>query len=248
MIAVVTGAAGGLGAALCRVLAARGYEVTGVDVVPGAAEILDVTDPAACRDLAERLRPRVWINNAGVLAAGDVLGQPDADVRRCVEVNLLGVINGSRAAARVMAEDGRGHILNIGSLASWVPVPGESVYAATKHGVRAFTLGLAAELKTSNVKVSLLCPDGIWTPMLHDRLRDGHAALSFTGRRLLDAPRVASAALDLLDSGALVASVPRTRGAQVRALGAVPELWLALTPLLNRIGAFNQRRLARTRR
>ena len=49
---------------------------------------------------------------------------------------------------------------------------GETVYAATKHGVRAFTVGLAAELKGTNLQISLVCPDGIWTPMLHDRVDD----------------------------------------------------------------------------
>jgi short-subunit dehydrogenase len=246
-VAIVTGAAGGLGAALGAALAERGFTVIGVDIVrsPGVTEVLDVTDEQACRSLAQRHRPQLWVNNAGILAAGNARTQELDEVRRCLAVNLMGTIHGSRAAAEVMTLRGSGRILNIGSFASWVPVPGETVYAATKHAVRAFTIGLAAELQGTGVRAQLLSPDGIWTPMLHDRLGDPHAAMSFTAHRLLEADEVARAALALLDSGSLLRSVPRFRGAQVRLLGAAPGVWLRLLPLLRRVGALNQRKLRR---
>ena len=181
---VVTGAAGGLGAATTRALRAAGHRVVGADL-HGADEELDVTDPAACRSLARRIMPDVWINNAGVLGAGQAADQPDAEIRRVVEVNLLGVIWGSRAATEVMRPRGSGHVINIGSLSSWITPTGQAVYAASKHGVRAFTVGLAAELTGSGLHVSLVCPDGIWTPMLYDRLEDASAAMSFTSPKLL---------------------------------------------------------------
>jgi short-subunit dehydrogenase len=245
--AVVTGAAGGLGAALGEALRARGLRVVGTDVraARGVDELLDVSDAEACRELARRHRPVIWVNNAGVLAAGHAATQPLDDVRRCVEVNLLGTVNGARAAAEVMVPAGRGRILNIGSLASWVPVPGEAVYAASKHAVRAFSLGLAAELAGTRVRVQLLCPDGIWTPMLHGRLDDPDAAMSFTALRLLEPAEVAREAIRLLESRSLIRSVPRLRGAQVRVLGAVPGGWLRLTPALRRIGRFRQGRVRR---
>ena len=67
--------------------------------VPGVDRSLDVTDAAAARALAAELSPQVWVNNAGVLGTGDALAQDDDEVRRVVDVNLLGVVHGTRAAA-----------------------------------------------------------------------------------------------------------------------------------------------------
>lgn len=242
---MVTGAGGGLGRALVSRLEARGHEVVGVDVA-GTDRRLDVTDAAACRALAEEVRPAVWINGAGVLGAGSAATQPDEEVRRLVEVNLMGVINGTRAALAVMRESGGGHILNVGSLASWTPVPGETIYAATKHAVRAFTVGIAVEEAASGVEFSVLCPDGIWTPMLHDRLQDPAAAMSFTGARLLTAGEVADAAIELLDEPRILVSVPAWRGAQTRLIGIAPSLSVRLGPLFAKVGRRNQAKLART--
>ena len=236
---MVTGAAGGLGAAICAALRDRGLEVVGTDL-GGADEVLDVRDAAACHALARAVGPATWVNNAGVLGAGSAADQDEDEVRRLVEVNLLGVVNGSRAAMAVMRPRGDGAILNVGSLASWVPVPGECLYAATKHAVRSFSIGLAAESRASGVRVSLLCPDGIWTPMLHDRLDDDSARLSFSGLRLLQPEEVATAAVRLLESGAAVASIPRWRGGLTRVLGIAPGLSLRLQPLIERQARHNQ--------
>ena len=240
--AVVTGAAGGLGAAFCTQLAARGYRVVATDV-RNAERILDVTDAAACRALAHEVSPDLWINNAGVLGAGSAVDQPDAEVERIVAVNLLGVIHGSRAAARVMRERGRGHILNVGSLASWIAPMGEAVYAASKHGVRAFTVALAAELHGTGVQVSLLCPDGINSPMLAGRERDPHAAMSFTATRLLEPDEVAAAGMRLVEHPRLMASVPSLRGLAVRLVGSLPAANVVLTRLLAAQGRRTQERL-----
>jgi len=115
--AVVTGAAGGLGSAFVDVLRARGYEVTGADLA-GADAVLDVTDADACRRLAREVQPDVWVNNAGVLEAGTVTELTDAEIERIVQVNLLGVIHGTRAAVEIMSKRGAGRVLNVASLAS----------------------------------------------------------------------------------------------------------------------------------
>jgi len=242
--AVVTGAGGGLGSAFVEVLRARGYEVTGADIA-GAEVELDVCDAEACRRLARRLQPDVWVNNAGVLGAGTVSEQSDAEIERVVRVNLLGVIYGTRAAVEVMLLRGTGRVLNVASLASFSPVPGETVYAATKHAVRAFTLGMAAELRGSPVRLSVLCPDGIWTPMLHDRLEDPAASLSFSGTHLLQARAVAELGVALIESPRhrLLASIPRHRGALARLFGIAPNLFMAGVPLFQRAGRANQRRM-----
>lgn len=240
-IAVVTGAGGGLGAAIVKRLESRGYQALGFDVA-GDCRRLDVTDAEACRSVARALRPAVWVNNAGLLGAGDAATQPDCEVEQVVRVNLLGVMNGTRAAVEVMRELGEGRVLNVGSLACWTPVPGEAVYAATKAGVLAFSASLAAELRDTEVTISVLCPDGMWSPMLHDRLDDPAAALSFTGTRLLQPDEVAAAAIDLLESARFVRTLPRWRGAQTRLIGALPGIGLRGYPVFRRLGLRNQRR------
>ncbi len=243
-IAIVTGAAGGLGAAFCVSLRTKGYEVIGADL-HGADRVLDVTDAAACRALAEAAQPDVWINNAGVLGAGAAADQPDEEIARVVRVNLLGVIHGTRAAVAVMHRRGRGHILNVGSMASWVAPPGLAVYGATKHGVRAFTVAMACELAGSGVCVSLLCPDGVWTPMLHGRLEDRHSALSFSAGRLLEPSAVAAAGLALIERGDLIAFVPRSRGLLARLVGISPKWNVRLAPWFQNRGRRTQQRLGK---
>ena len=188
--AVVTGAARGLGAEIARQLCDAGYRVVAADVVPPSEDgsgpapgierrTLDVTDADACRALAREVRPHVWVNNAGVLGPGDAATQPDEVLERVVAVNVLGVMHGTRAAVEVMRERdggrGEGHVITVGSLASWVPVPGETVYGATKAAALSFTLGLLGELRAagaSGVRLSVLCPDGMLPPMLTEAIHD----------------------------------------------------------------------------
>ena len=245
-VAVVTGAAGGLGQVLVARLDRAGYDVVGVDL-HGTDRLLDVTDPVACRALATEVRPRVWVNNAGVLGAGDAATQPDEVVERVVRVNLLGVIHGTRAAVASMRETGGGHVVSIASLASWVPVPGEAVYAATKAGVLSFTLALQSELTASgvtDVRLSAVCPDGMLTPMLTDVLDDDALALSFSAPSLVEPSQVADRVVAVLERPRLVTSVPRWRGAQVRLMSGMPDLMLRAAPMFTRTGL---KHLARVR-
>ncbi len=228
---VVTGAAGGLGVAITRALQSVGHRVVGADL-QGADERLDVTDPDACRALARRVTPDVWINNAGVLGAGVAAEQPDAEIRRVVEVNLLGVMWGSRAALEVMRPRRSGHVINVGSLSSWLTPWGQAAYSASKHGVRAFTVGLAAELGGSGIDVSLICPDGIWTPMLFDRVNDDSAAMSFTSPKLLTPEHVAKVVCDVVERPRLHVVIPGARGFGARLVGLLPNANVFVTRLL----------------
>jgi NAD(P)-dependent dehydrogenase (short-subunit alcohol dehydrogenase family) len=241
---VVTGAAGGLGVSISHALRTAGHRVVGVDL-QGADERLDVTDPDACRALARRVTPDVWINNAGVLGAGNAAEQPDAEIRRVVEVNLLGVMWGSRAALEVMRPRGTGHVINIGSYSSWITPFGQSVYSASKHGVRAFTVGLAAELKDSGIDFTLISPDGIWTPMLHDRVDDDMAAMSFTSPKLLTPEEVAEVVRDVVAKPRLHVMVPQVRGLGARLVGLIPQGNVIVTRILAARGRQVQAKMRR---
>ncbi|MEI6372529.1 MAG: SDR family oxidoreductase [Actinomycetes bacterium] len=243
-VAVVTGAAGGLGQQIVSDLRGQGFDVVATDVVAAHdCRELDVRSAAQCRALADEIRPSVWVNCAGILGSGDAATQEDDLVERVVMVNLLGVMNGTRAAIEVMRADGvRGHVINIASLASWVPVPGECVYAATKAGVLSFSLGLQAELRSQGVEIhiSAICPDGMLTPMLSEVIDDPAIALSFSAPRLTTVEEVSARLVLLLERPRLIASVPRWRGAQVRLLGVVPEFGVRALPLFRRMGRAQQ--------
>lgn len=258
----MTGAARGLGLEIARCLAARGLTVHLTDIdatateaaaagigAPAFASVLDVRDPAACHEAAAETVRRagsldVWVNNAGVLATGFVWEHDAGTVRTLFDVNSLGTINGTLAALDVMRDAGRGHVVNVVSLAGLGAPPGEALYAATKHAAIAFSLGTLADLRRSGVKgihVSAVCPDGIWTPMIADRLDDPDAAPSFSGK-LLRAEDVAARVAALLDRPRAVTAIPRWRGLFVRLFDAFPNAAVHALPLFYADARRRQRR------
>jgi NAD(P)-dependent dehydrogenase (short-subunit alcohol dehydrogenase family) len=260
--ALVTGAGRGLGARIAEVLTARGHVVHVTDVDGDAAQqtaerigggafasTLDVRDAEACaaaaRETAARTgRLAVWVNNAGVLFTGPAWTNTTEQRQLMLDVNVGGVMNGTLAAIDEMRGAGGGHVVNIASLAGLVAVPGETVYSGTKHAVMGFSLSTQADLrraKLDDIRISCVCPDGIWTPMLHDLLDDPEAALSFSGR-LLAVDEVAAAVDKVLDRPRQVTAVPRWRGVQVRIADAMPGLALKALPLIVGQGRRAQRR------
>jgi NAD(P)-dependent dehydrogenase (short-subunit alcohol dehydrogenase family) len=261
VIAVVTGAGRGFGREIARQLAGRGYTVLATDIDGGAAAAtaevvggfsmqLDVRDPEAHRRAAraavERGPLEVWVNNAGVLRTRKAWEQPDEEVRLEVEVNLLGVIWGSRAAVDAMREGGgrNMHVINLGSMSSLAPVPGLAVYAATKHAVLGFTSSLQGELIAAGVPISMhvVCPDGADTDMTRERAGEPDSAIIWSSPRMLGAEEVARAAVGLLDSKRLVLALPRWRGVAMRAATLAGRPALRTAELMRRQG---ERRRAR---
>ncbi len=259
--AVVTGAGGGLGRALALELANRGYLVHATDVDPAAAartavEIgagarssgLDVRDGSACSALANEVARGggldLWVNNAGVLVTGVSWKQDEATRRAMIEINALGTMNGTIAALEPMRVAGRGHVINIVSLAGIVAAPGEVNYSASKHAAMAFTLGTLFDLRRSGIEgieLSAVCPDGIWTPMLEDKLDDPDAAGSFSGH-LLTADQVAHEVGKLTEHPRPVLILPRWRGPLLRLFDLSPRLALRLLPWVMRDAQRKQRR------
>lgn len=263
--ALVTGSARGLGFEIAKRLVARGHAVHVTDLDAGAAtraaerlgpsafaSALDVRDPQACHAAATATVERtgsleIWVNNAGVLVTGPAWEQDEETRRLMVEVNAFGTMNGTLAALEQMRAGGRGHVVNIVSLAGIVAAPGETVYSASKHAAIAFSIGTLADLRMAGIRtidISCVCPDGIWTPMLHDKLDDPAAAASFTGV-LLQPEYVADRVAAVFDRPRPVVTIPRWRGSFVRIADRWPTFAIrSLAPVLA-YGRLQQRRFAR---
>lgn len=263
--ALVTGAARGLGLEIARVLAARGLTVHLTDVDGDAVEaaaaqlgggafasVLDVRDEEACRAAAGATIERtgslaVWVNNAGVLFPGPAWEGDDARRRLTLDVNALGTINGTLAALEPMRAVGAGHVVNVISMAGIVAAPGQAVYSASKHAALAFSLSTLDDLRLAGEKgidISCLCPDGIWTPMLHDKLNDPGCAASFIGTLLLP-EQVAERVGTLLDAPRPVTAMPAHRAVVNRVGDLFPRLALRLLGSTVAGGRRKQRRYAK---
>lgn len=257
---LATGAASGLGRALVTGLAARGARGMAADIDLKALEAaaaaegwpaevalrrLDVRSAADWQQalvIHEELFARLDLcfNVAGVLRPGHTPDLAEADVDLQVDVNLKGVIYGTRAAARRMLDQGGGpggHIVNIASLAALAPIPGLTVYSATKYAVRAFSLAAAEELRPRGVAVSVICPDAIRTPMLDLQVGYEEAALTFTAPRFLEAAEVVDLLLGrVLEKRPLLVSLPKSRAFLARVADLFPALARPISGLLRKKG------------
>jgi len=174
-IAIVTGAGQGIGQAIARKLAAEGATVVVTDLdeasakgtadaLPGAVAIrADVSERQAVQAMVERVmrqfgRVDVLVNNAGWDKASPFVDSDPADWDRAIAINLYGVLHTCKAVLPLMAEQGRGAVVNLGSDAGRVGSSGEAVYSAAKGGVIAFTKSLAREMARHQVRVNCVCP------------------------------------------------------------------------------------------
>ncbi len=174
-VAVVTGAAGGIGRATAFRLAKAGWTVIATDVdrsalaevgraakeqrLPVETRPLDVTDAAAAEALADALGPvELLVNNAGYSELGPIELAPDEAWRAQMRVNVHGLLGVSRAFARGMRARGRGRIVNVSSVAGVIGFPLMGVYCASKHAVEALTDTLRLELDAFGVQVSAVQP------------------------------------------------------------------------------------------
>lgn len=189
-IAIVTGGASGIGRAVGEELARRGAcviladrnskmleEAAGSFVKAGGhakAVVLDVTDPQAVKklvhDAASEFGQLDYIfNNAGVVVFGEARDFSYDDWRKVIDTNLYGVVNGVAAAYPLMIRQGFGHIVNTASAAGLVPVGGLASYVASKYGVVGLSNALRMEGAEFGVKVSVICPGLIDTPMKNSK-------------------------------------------------------------------------------
>lgn len=199
-VAVVTGAASGIGRALARRLGAEGMRVVLADIEPGAladaerelagrgvetlAVRTDVCDESSVRALAQAALARfgavhLVCNNAGVMGGAGLAWEiPGEDWDWVLGVNLRGVIHGIRSFVPILIAQEEGHVLNTASMAALVSVPLASPYVASKHAVLALSESLFHELagRAPHVGISVLCPEAVDTRIV-DAERNRPAAL-----------------------------------------------------------------------
>ena len=186
-VAVVTGAGRGIGAAIARKLAAMGATVvicgrtrarleetaSAITAARGKAEIIecDVTDLGSVEAMAARVNTKsgrvdILVNNAGVGSfSGPLHKLPPEAWDEVLNTNLRGVFYCIRSFAPAMVAAGRGHIINISSLAGKNALPNGAAYAASKWGLNGLTLSVAEELRGHKIRVSVICPGSTLTDL-----------------------------------------------------------------------------------
>ncbi|WP_155826654.1 SDR family NAD(P)-dependent oxidoreductase [Jongsikchunia kroppenstedtii] len=191
-VAVVTGAASGIGQALAMQLAQRGASLAlsdiDVDRLEETAEIcrdktdaivataqLDVADRVAMKSYADEIMAKfgqvnMVFNNAGVALGADVIDMTWDDFDWLFGINFGGVVNGTKAFLPYLIESGDGHLVNTSSVFGLVGIPSQSAYNAAKFGVRGFTEALRQEMKIARHPVTVTCvhPGGVKTNIVNN--------------------------------------------------------------------------------
>jgi NADP-dependent 3-hydroxy acid dehydrogenase YdfG len=233
-VVAITGGARGIGEATARAIVAKGGKVAigdlDTDLAQKAADVLggetialelDVTRRESFENflsqVEERLGPLdVIVNNAGIMPIGPFVEEDDATARRMVDINLHGVIFGTKLAIPVMVRRGSGHIVNIASTAGKGGFPGGATYCATKHAVVGLSEAVRAELRDTGVEVSVVMPAVVNTEL-------GSGLVEARGVKVSEPSEVADAIVDALEAPKFDVWVPRLTGAISKVMTLLPR-------------------------
>jgi len=229
----ITGGARGIGRATAEACLRAGMSVVigdldGSACAAVAAELgdravglaLDVRNPESFEtflaEAEERIGPLdALINNAGVAPIGLFIDEDPRDTQRLVDINIGGVLTGTRLALRRFLPRGHGHIVNLASPAGQVATAGGATYAATKHAVVGFTRAIRAETRNTGVRTTIVMPGLIRTDMISGFEKP-------RGTRIVGPDAVAAAIVGALHSGRQEVFVPRELGPIARLIAGTP--------------------------
>ncbi|MCW2980500.1 MAG: Short-chain dehydrogenase [Solirubrobacterales bacterium] len=233
-VVAITGGARGIGKATAEALARRGARLALGDVDLATAEetaaglgggsialALDVSDRASFEhflDEAERQLGTVdvVINNAGIMPVTPFVEESEESFRRQIEINLIGVINGTQLALQRMLPRNSGHIVNIASQAGKTGVPGIATYSATKHAVVGLSESVRGEIRGRGIEISCVMPT-----IVNTELTSGVVDQRFV--KPIEAVDVAEAIVDALEVPRFDVYVPKSNGALLRAAYLMPR-------------------------
>ncbi|MFG1998931.1 SDR family oxidoreductase [Spirillospora sp. NPDC048911] len=228
-VIAITGAARGIGLATARALKAKGATVVIGDIDEAAAKqagdeldvpavTIDVTSRESFEAFLAKVESEagpldVLVNNAGIMPIGPVTAESDADARRCIDINVHGVMLGTKLALDRMLPRGHGHVINIASVAGVLPTPGLALYNASKAAVVAFTEATRLEVQDRGVHVSAVLPTFTNTELIA-------GTRSPKGQKNAEPEDIAATVVALVGKPRPQVTVPAKLGAQIR-LGAL---------------------------
>jgi NAD(P)-dependent dehydrogenase (short-subunit alcohol dehydrogenase family) len=233
-VVAITGGARGIGRATAQALIAQGARVAIGDIdAPLAARTaqelgtgtlglsLDVTDRASfdafLTEVESRLGPLdVLINNAGIMPIGPFVSETDVTAERIIDINVHGVINGSKLALERFLPRNHGHLVNVASVAGKLGFPGGATYSASKHAVVGLSEAIRGELRGTRIDITIVMPVVVNTEL-------GSGLQRSRGIRKVEPEEVAAGIVEALQTGRVDVWVPRSVAGLIRSVSLVPR-------------------------
>ncbi len=258
-VIIVAGGSGGIGRVTCRLLASHGATVIGASRKDGQLQGLlqelrefspesswveaDLQSRETWEDLVRSVyqkfhRIDVLVNCVGVLIPGSLIDLNATEIERVVTTNLLTIVYGAKSVLPIMKREGKGHIINLGSLGGIIPMPFEALYSATKFAVRGFSLSLSEELKGTGINVS--SPGAVRTSMLNDEAKDDRSTIAFATKSI-EPGEVARAILAVIEKPKREVILPKGATKIGLLMSFFPRLFGICYPLLDSLGRIRLR-------